>query len=76
MCEISVLYLKKQACRDLGVDTAVLRRWMKNIDKIRTLRKKQRKGTLTHPCKFPALENRVQTLILEKRKFGRKFREN
>jgi hypothetical protein len=56
--------------------TSATRQWKKDVDKIRGLEKGQRKGKLTHPCKFPALEDKLHTLILEKRKIGRKVGEN
>jgi hypothetical protein len=71
-----VLISNKQAARDLGLDSTLLRNWKKNADKIRALRKGSRKGKLTHPCKFPLLEDQLHTLILEKRKIGRKVGEN
>jgi transposase-like protein len=71
-----VLISCKQACRDLGITPVQLRKWKKDVDKIRGLEKGQRKGKLTHPCKFPALEDKLHTLILEKRKIGRKVGEN
>ena len=66
----------KQACRDLGIQPIQLRKWKKDVDKIQALRKGQRKGKLTQPCKIPELEDRLQTLILEKRRIGRKVGEN
>jgi transposase-like protein len=71
-----VVISHKQACRDLGLEPIILRRWKKNANNIRMLRKGQRKGKLTHPCNFPAMEDRLHTLILEKRKIGRKVGEN
>ncbi|KIM92526.1 hypothetical protein OIDMADRAFT_62504 [Oidiodendron maius Zn] len=38
----------KQARRGLGVDPVRLRDWKKNVDKIRSLSKGSRRGTLTH----------------------------
>jgi hypothetical protein len=38
--------------------------------------KGSRSGTLTHIAHFPVLEDRLQTLILEKRQLGRKVGEN
>jgi transposase-like protein len=66
----------KQACRDLGVDPVQLRRWKKDVDKIRSLHKGSRKGKLSHPAQFPVLEDRLHALILEKRQLGRKVGEN
>jgi transposase-like protein len=67
---------RKQACRDLGIEPIQLRKWTKNADKIRALSKGQRKGKLSHPCKYPAMEDRLHTLVLEKRKIGRRVGEN
>jgi hypothetical protein len=66
----------KQAYGDLGVQPCQLREWQKDIDKIRSLQKGTRKGKLSHPAQFPVLEDRLHTLILEKRQIGRKVREN
>ena len=66
----------KQACRDLGLDPVQLRRWIKDVDKIRSLQKGSRKGKLSHPAQFPVLEDRLHTLILEKRALRRRVREN
>ena len=74
--EQMVLISHKQACRDLGLDPGQLRRWKKDIDKIRALQKGSRKGKLTHPAQFPVLEDQLYTLILEKRQLGRKVGEN
>jgi hypothetical protein len=71
-----VLISHKQACRDLGLDAAQLRRWQKDVDKIRSLFKGSRRGKLTHAAHFPVLEDRLHTLILEKRQIGRKVGEN
>ena len=71
-----VLISHKQACRDLGLDPVQLRRWKKDADKIRSLPKGTRKGKLTHPPKFPMMEDQLHTLILEKRKIGRRVGEN
>jgi hypothetical protein len=71
-----VLISYKQACRDLGLDPVQLRRWKKAADKIRSQQKGTRKGILTHPAQFPVLEDRLHTLILEKRQIGRKVGEN
>ena len=68
--------LHKQACRDLGLDPVRLYDWKKNIDKIRSLSKGSRRGTLTHAAHFLVLEDRLHTLILEKRQLGRKVGEN
>jgi transposase-like protein len=65
----------KQACRDLGLKPVQLRDWKKNVDKIRSLQKGSRKGKLWHPVGFPALEDRLYTLILEKRRLGRSVGE-
>jgi transposase-like protein len=66
----------KQASRDLGIQPSQLRKWKKDIDKIRSLQKGSRKGKLSHPAQFPALEDRLHALILEKRQLGRKVGEN
>ena len=66
----------KQACRDLGVDPVQLRRWKKDIDKIRSLHKGSRKGKVSHSAQFPEMEDRLHGLILEKRRIGRKVGEN
>jgi transposase-like protein len=71
-----VLISHKQACRDLGINPIQLRNWKKDVDKIRSLQKGSRKGKLTHPAQFPVLEDRLYTLILEKRQLGRKIGEN
>ena len=65
----------KQACKDLGVDPVQLRRWKKDVDKIRSLHKGSRKGKLFHPAQYPVLEDRLHALILEKRRLGRNVRE-
>ena len=57
----------KHACRDLGIQLCQLRKWQKDIDKIRSLYKGSRKGKLSYPAKFLVLEDRLHTLILEKR---------
>ena len=49
----------KQACRDLGVDPVQLRRWKKDVDKIRSLHKGSKKGKLSYPAQFPVLEDRL-----------------
>jgi hypothetical protein len=67
---------QKQACRDLGIKPCQLRQWQKNIDKIRSLHKGSRKGKVSHPAQFPEMEDRLHTLILEKRRIGRKVGEN
>jgi hypothetical protein len=59
-----VLISHKQACRDLGLDPVQLRRWKKDVDKIRSLQKGTRKGRLTHPALFPVMEDRLHALIL------------
>jgi transposase-like protein len=74
--EQMVLISHKQACRDLGLDPVQLRRWQKDVDKIRSLFKGSRRGKLTHAAHFPILEDRLHTLILEKRQIGRKVGEN
>jgi hypothetical protein len=66
----------KQACRDLGLDPVQLRRWKKDVDKIRSLHKGSRKGKVSHPAQYPVLEDRLHALILEKRRVGRKVGEN
>ena len=66
----------KQACRDLGLDPVQLRRWIKDVDKIHSLQKGSRKGKLSHPAQFLVLEDRLHTLILEKRALRRRVREN
>jgi hypothetical protein len=71
-----VLISHKQASRDLGIQSVQLRRWKKDVDKIRSLQKRCRKGKLFHPAQFPVLEDRLYTLILEKRQLGRKIGEN
>lgn len=71
-----VIISHKQACRDLNLEPIVLRRWKKDINKIHMLRKGQRKGKLSHPCAFPAMEDRLYTSIMEKRKIGRRIGEN
>ena len=71
-----VIISHKQACIDLGLQPIILRRWKKDANKIRELRKGQRKGKLTHPCNFPVIEDQLYTLILEKRKIGRGIGEN
>jgi transposase-like protein len=74
--EQMVLISHKQACRDLGLQPSQLRKWQKDVDKIRSLQKGSRKGKLSHPAQFPVLEGRLHTLILEKRQLGRKVGEN
>ena len=71
-----VLISHKQAYKDLGLDLAQLHRWQKDIDKICFLFKGSRRGKLTHAAHFPILEDRLYTLILEKRQIGRKVGEN
>jgi hypothetical protein len=71
-----VLISHKQACRDLGIKPCQLRQWQKNIDKIRSLHKGSRKGKVSHPAQFPEMEDRLHTLILEKRQLGRQVSEN
>jgi transposase-like protein len=71
-----VLISHKQACRDLGVDPVQLRRWKKDVDKIRSLYKGSRKGKVSHSAQFPEMEARLHALILEKRRLGRKVAEN
>ena len=61
---------------DLGIQPIQLRKWKKDVDKIRSLHKGSRKGKVSHPAHFPVLEDRLHTLILEKRKLGRKVGEN
>ena len=46
----------KQACRDLGVDPVQLRRWKKDVDKIRSLYKGSRKGKVSYSAQFPEME--------------------
>jgi transposase-like protein len=71
-----VLISHKQACRDLGIKPCQLRKWQKDIDKIRSLHKGSRKGKLSHPAQFPEMEDRLHALILEKRRIGRRAGEN
>jgi hypothetical protein len=81
-----VLISHKQACRDLGIKPCQLRKWQKDIDKIRSLHKGTMKANkLSHPTQFLILEDRLHTLILEDRlhtlilekwKLRRKVREN
>jgi hypothetical protein len=52
-----VLISHKQACRDLGVQPIQLRKWKKNVDKIRSLHKGSRKGKVSHPAQFPEMED-------------------
>ena len=66
----------KQACRDLGIDPVQLRRWKKDINKIRSQYKGSRTGKVSHPAQFPEMENRLHALILEKRRVGRQVGEN
>jgi hypothetical protein len=66
----------KQACRDLGLKPIQIRDWKKNVDKIRSLHKGSRKSKLSHPAQFPEMEDRLHTLILEKRRLGRNVGEN
>jgi hypothetical protein len=66
----------KQACRDLGIDPVQLRRWKKDIDKIRSLHKGSRKGIVSHSAQFLEMEDRLHALILEKRQIGRRVGEN
>jgi hypothetical protein len=70
-----VLISHKQACRDLGVKPPRLRNWKKNVDKIRSLTKGSKRGTLTHTAKFLVLEDRLYALILEKRRLGKNVEE-
>jgi hypothetical protein len=70
-----VLISHKQASRDLGIQPIQLRKWKKDVDKIRSLYKGSRKGKVSHPAHFPVLEDRLYALILEKRKLGRHVRE-
>jgi hypothetical protein len=65
----------KQACRDLGIQLIQLRKWQKNVNKIRSLRKGSRKGKLSQPAQFPEIEERLYALILEKRRIGRQVGE-
>ena len=65
----------RQASRDLGIQPTQLRKWKKDVDKIRSLHKGCRKGELSHPAQFPKLEDRLHALILEKRRLGRSVRE-
>jgi transposase-like protein len=55
--EQMVLISYKQASRDLGVQPCQLRKWQKDVDKIRSLQKGSRKGKLSHPAQFPVLED-------------------
>ena len=71
-----VLISHKQACRDLGLDPVQLRRWQKDVDKIRSLQRGSRKGNLSHPAQFSVLEDRLYALILEKRQRGGRVGEN
>jgi transposase-like protein len=70
-----VLISHRQACKDLGLKPVQLRDWKKNVDKIRSLTKGSRRGTLTHIAHFLVLEDRLHTLILEKRRLGRNIGE-
>jgi transposase-like protein len=70
-----VLISHKQACRDLGIQPIQLRKWIKDIDKIRSLHKGSRKGKLSQPAQFPEMEDRLYALILQKRQIGRKVSE-
>ena len=70
-----VLISHKQACRDIGIQPIQLRKWQKDIDKIRSLYKGSRKGKLSHPAQYPVLEDRLHALILEKRRLGRSVGE-
>jgi hypothetical protein len=45
------------------------------VDKIHSLTKGSRRGTLTHIAHFPVLEDRLHALILEKRRLGRNVGE-
>jgi hypothetical protein len=74
--EQMVLISHKQACRDLGLDPVQVRRWQKDVDKIRSLQRGSRKGKLSHPAQFPVLEDRLDALILERRQLGRMVGEN
>jgi hypothetical protein len=70
-----VLISHKQACKDLGIQPIQLRKWQKDVDKIRSLHKGSRKGKLSHPAQYPVLEDRLHALILEKRQIGRNVSE-
>jgi transposase-like protein len=71
-----VLISHKHASRDLGIQPIQLRKWKKDVDKIRSLHKGSRKGKVSHPAQFPEMEDRLHVLILEKRKLGRHVGEN
>ena len=71
-----VLISHKQASRDLGIQPIQLRKWKKDVDKIRSLHKGSRKGKVSHPAQFPEMEDRLHALILEKRQLGRQVGEN
>ena len=71
-----VLISHKQASRDLGIQPIQLRKWKKDVDKIRSLHKGSRKGKVSHPAQFPEMEDRLYALILEKKRVGRKVGEN
>jgi hypothetical protein len=71
-----VLISHKQASRDLGIQPIQLRKWKKDVDKIRSLHKGSRKGKLSHPAQFPEMEDRLHALVLEKRQIGRRVGEN
>jgi hypothetical protein len=71
-----VLISHKQASRVLGVQLVQLRKWKKDVDKIRSLHKGSRKGKVSHPAQFPKMEGRLHALILEKRRLGRQVSEN
>jgi transposase-like protein len=74
--EQMVLISHKQASKDLGIQPCQLRKWQKDVNKIRSLQKGSRKGKLSHPAQFPVLEDRLHALILEKRQLGRRVGEN
>ena len=71
-----VLISHKHASRDLGIQPIQLRKWKKDVDKIRSLYKGSRKGKVSHPAQFPEMEDRLHALILEKRRLGRELGEN
>jgi hypothetical protein len=70
-----VLISQNRASKDLGVQPTQLRKWIQDVDKIRSLQKGTRKGKLSHPAQFPVLEDRLHALILEKRQLGRNVGE-
>jgi hypothetical protein len=65
----------KQACRDLGLKPVQLRDRKKNVDKILSTTKGSTRGTLTHTVHFPVLEDRLHSIILDKRRLGRSVGE-